>query len=133
MKTAKRNEIFHRLRNRPHLHLVEQSVYDIPKRVEEYDKDMFVVFNQIKQKYELHSLQYPGDTFQTTFPFEQLDVRTIHHIWENDISVHGTDIFRRIEKSEEAYKRLKERERKNWIQSVASETKSMFAQDAWVM
>ncbi len=131
MKERKRLEILHRLRERPFMHLVENNVYDIPKRIEEYDEDMFVVFNALKQKYELHSVQYPGDTFQTTFPFPELDMRALRHVWENDLSVHGKEIFRRIEQDEDKAKKAKDREFKNWIADVASETKSMFAKDAW--
>jgi hypothetical protein len=131
MKEQKRNEVLHRLQYRPFLFLVEQSVYDIPKRIEEYDKDMFVVFNSLKQKYELHSIQYPGDTFQLTFPYQELDVRALRHVWESDLSVHGKNIFRRLEQDEEKAKKSKDRDFKNWAQSVARETKSLFAKDAW--
>lgn len=131
MKERKRLEVLHRLKDRPFSHLVETNVYDIPKRIEEYDADMFVVFNSLKQKYELHSLQYPGDTFQTTFPFNELDARALRHVWENDLSVHGKEIFKRIERDESKAKKDKDRDMKNWIQAVASETKSMFAKDAW--
>lgn len=132
MKPTKRDKIRVRLETKPHLHLVERSVYDIPERVEEYDPDMFVVFNSNRQTYELHSLQYPGDTFQLTFPFSELDVRALRHIWRNDISVHGKDIFRRIEREEEEFKKRRQREEKNWMRAVASETQSMFAKDAWL-
>lgn len=131
MKKKKRDDILHRLRNSHHLHLVEQSVYDIPRRLEEYDPDMFVVFNSRKQKYELHSIQYSGETFQTTFQYDDLDARALRHVWENDLAVHGREIFRRIERDEEKQKKAKEREFKNWVQGVASETKSMFSKDAW--
>lgn len=131
MKERKRSEILHRLRYRPFLFLVEQSVYDIPKRIEEYDKDMFVVFNSLKQKYELHSIQYPGDTFQTTFPFNELDARALRHVWENDLSVHGRNIFKQIERDEEKMKKSKDRDFKNMVGSLARETKSMFAKSAW--
>ncbi len=131
MKKKKRDDILHRLRNSHHLHLVEQSVYDIPRLLEEYDPDMFVVFNSRKQKYELHSIQYGGDTFQTTFQYDDLDVRALRHVWENDLAVHGKEIFRRLEMDEEKQKKSKEREFKNWVQGVASETKSMFSKDAW--
>lgn len=131
MKERKRVEVLHRLQYRPFLFLVEQSVYDIPKRIEEYDPDMFVVFNSLKQKYELHSIQYPGDTFQLTFPYPELDVRALRHLWENDISVHGKNIFRRMEQGEEKAKKAKDREFRNWVQSMAGETKSMFAKSAW--
>lgn len=131
MKEKKRNEIFRRLQYRPFMHLVEDNVLGIPKRIEEYDADMFVVFNSLKQKYELHSIQFSGDTFQLTFPYDELDARALRHVWENDLAVHGKHIFNRIEKDEEKAKKDKDREMKNWIQDVASETRSMFAKDAW--
>lgn len=131
MKASKRHEINYRLEGKPFLHLLEGSVYNIPERVEEYDKDMFVVFNVAKQKYEIHSVQFPGDTYQMTVPFDQLDSRIIKHIWQNDISVHGKAIFRRLDRAEEQWKKGKDRKFKNWVQDVASETKSMFAHDAW--
>lgn len=133
MNATKRNEIQKRLSLKPFLHLIEQSVYNIPERVNEYDEDMFVVFNAARQTYELHSIQYPGETFQLTFPHSELDIRAIRHIWKNDIGVHGQGIFKRIEQGEERNKKAKEREFKNWVHDVASETKSMFAKDAWTM
>lgn len=131
MKTAKRDKIEIRLSSKPFLHLIERNVYDIPERIEEYDEDMFVVFNAIRQTYELHSLQYPGDTFQLTFPHSELDIRAIRHVWKNDIGVHGQDIFKRIEQGEEKNKKAKDKEFKNWVRDMASETQSMFAKDAW--
>ena len=132
MNAIKRDAIKKRLAAKPFLHLIEQSVYDIPERVNEYDKDMFVVFNAARQTYELHSIQYPGDTFQLTFPHSELDIRAIRHIWKNDIGVHGQNIFKRIEQGEERNEKAKKREFKNWVQDVAGETKSMFAKDAWL-
>lgn len=131
MKISKRNEIDNRLNNKRHLLVLEGSTNYIPERIEEYDKDMFVVFNTINQKYEIHSIQYPGDTYQMTVPFDELDNRILKHVWQNDISVHGKEIFKRIEQGEEKAKKSKDREFKNWVQGVASETKSMFAKDAW--
>lgn len=132
MKQSKINEINYRLEGKPHLHLLEGSVYNIPERVEEYDKDMFIVFNSMKQKYEIHSVQYPGsDTYQMSIPFDDLDCRTLQHLWNNDISVHGTAIFKRIEQGEEQREKRQKRNFKNWVQDVASETKSMFAYDSW--
>lgn len=131
MKQKKLAEVNYRLKDRHFLYLIEESVHDIPKRVEEYDEDMFVVFNSLKQKYEIHSIQYPGETFQMTIPYNELDVRTLQHLWENDLSVHGKNIFRKIERDEAKMKKDKDREFKNWVQGVASETKSMFAKDAW--
>ena len=43
----------------------------------------------------------PKDTFQTTIPYKNLDIRTLQHLYENDIKVHGRKIFERIERQEE--------------------------------
>jgi hypothetical protein len=116
----------------PHLVPIISHVFDMPRRIKEYDSSFFVVFNKNRQKYEVHSLDYPmDDTLSCTVPYDELDERALHHIYDNDIRVHGDEIFRRIERSERLAEQRQERERKNWIQSLAKETQSMFAKDAW--
>lgn len=107
-------------------------VHDIPRRVYEYDSSFFVVFNTINQKYEIHSLDYPADnTHSCTVPYPELDVRTLHHIYNNDLRVHGKEIFRRLEWAEEKARIRKEREEKNLARDFALEHQSAFAKDAW--
>lgn len=132
MKSKKRQRIEVAICRKPHLFLVEQDVQDISRRVSEYDEDMFVVFNADKQKYELHSLE-SHETYQMTFPFKELDARALRHIWENDIRVHGRSIFRNVERSEDEFKKRKDRDYRNWVRDVAAETQNMFAKDAWTM
>lgn len=66
-----------------------------------------------------------------TLPFDELDNRTLRHIWQYDIRVHGAKLFSDLEKAEEEFEKRKERERKNWINDVARESQSYFAKDAW--
>ncbi|KUF37441.1 hypothetical protein [Lysinibacillus sp. F5] len=138
MKETKRNQIQAVLFKDHDLILVENDVFNISGRIEEYDKDMFIVFNKRKKAFEIHSLEYapmiasPKDTFQTTIPYKELDIRTLHHVYDNDIKVHGRKIFERIERQEELNEKQKQRDYKNWLRAVASETKSMFAKDAWL-
>ncbi|MFW7187339.1 hypothetical protein [Lysinibacillus sp. BNK-21] len=138
MKEKKRNQIQAVLFKDHNLILIENDVFNISSRIEEYDKDMFIVFNKRKKAFEIHSLEYapmiasPKDTFQTNIPYKELDIRTLHHVYDNDIKVHGRKIFERIEQQEEMSEKQKQRDYKNWLRAVASETKSMFAKDAWL-
>ncbi|MEK3726821.1 MULTISPECIES: hypothetical protein [unclassified Lysinibacillus] len=138
MKETKRNQIQAVLFKDHDLILIENDVFNISSRIDDYDKGMFIVFNKRKKAFEIHSLEYapmiasPKDTFQTTIPYKELDIRTLHHVYDNDIKVHGRKIFERIERQEEMNEKQKQREYKNWLRAVASETKSMFAKDAWL-
>jgi hypothetical protein len=122
------------LGNKTYLEPMFTSCYDIPRRVYDYDNSFFVVFNHNTKKYEIHCVDYPeGNTKSMTIPFPTLDVRTLYHLWENDIRVHGKDIFRRIEEGEERARKRQEREHKNHVESFAREFQSEFAKSAWTM
>jgi hypothetical protein len=119
------------VRHRPRLSPIFGSTHNIPERVAEYNPDLFLCHNVVTDRIEVHSLANSGDTFCANLPYKSLDARTIRWIWENDIRVHGKNIFKRIEASEQAYERMKQREYKNWIEDVGKETQSLFAKDAW--
>ena len=42
-------------RKRKQYSLVEDNVYDIPRRLKEYDPSMFVLYNHIRGTFEVHS------------------------------------------------------------------------------
>lgn len=126
-----KNEIEERLRGKHHLKPVFTSVYSIPERLKEYDPLFFIVFNTKRQKYEVHSLENPFNTFCLTLPFDQLDVRTLRHVWRNDIRAHGKAIFKRIEEDELRAELQQKRQFKNWVEDVAKETRPLMAKSAW--
>lgn len=133
MKSNYRNEVLWRTEKRPYLIPIFSHVHDIPRRVYDYDSSFFMVFNKHNQKYEIHSLDYPGnDTQSCTIPYENLDQRTLEHLWLNDIRVHGDEIFKRLERAEEKERIRAERKRKNFDIDFAKEHQSAFAKDAWV-
>jgi hypothetical protein len=132
MKKKFQDEVYRRTERRPYLIPIFTHIYDIPRRVHDYDSSFFVVFNKNNQKYEIHSLDYEGDnTISCTIPYEELDSRALTHLWENDIRVHGAEIFKRIELAEERARIRKERDRKNTDIDFAKEHQSAFAKDAW--
>lgn len=131
MDRAWQEEVRRRLRGKHHLIPIFQSVYHIPERLYEYDRSMFLVFNTRTQKYEVHCLDHIGDTFAFTVPYDELDVRTLRHVWRNDLRKHGRKIFLDIERSEEAFWSRQEREWREWIRDMAKETRTLFARGAW--
>lgn len=132
MKANYRHQVHLIIEKRPYLYPIFEHVLDIPRRVFHYDDSFFVVFNKQNQRYEIHSLDYPeGNTISCTIPFNELDERTMEHIWYNDIRVHGKEIFRRLEQSEERARIRAEREQKQLARDFAIEHRSEFAKDAW--
>jgi hypothetical protein len=132
MKSNFKHEVMLRTEKRPYLYPIFSHVYDIPRRVNDYDPSFFVVFNKSNQRYEIHSLDYPGDnTHSLTVPYDELDIRTLEHIYSNDIRVHGAEIFRRLEWQEEKARIRKEKEAKDFNREFAKEFQSEFAKDAW--
>lgn len=123
-------EVNEKIQYRPRLIPVFSHTHNIPERLYDYNPRLFLCFNRVSQKYEVHHLDQP-DSHCFNVPFDELDARVIRHVWMNDIGVHGKEIFRRVAKSEEEWERRKEREYRNWVRDVAAETKSMFANDAW--
>lgn len=126
-------EIILRWRNLHHLKLVETNVYYIPERVNEYNPNFFIVFNSMTQKYEVHSIAGGPNCVsrECEVPDDELDARLLQFLWEQDIRVHGWDLFRRIEASEERARERRRKQFSNWVQSVGRETRTMFARDSW--
>lgn len=132
MKASYKHEVRRRTERRPYLFPIFDDIYGIAERIHDYDRSFFVVFNKNNQKYEIHSLDYPGnDTHSLTIREDALDQRAMRHLWENDLRVHGAEIFRRVEISEEKARIREARARKNFDIDFAKEHQSLFAKDAW--
>lgn len=130
MRWTYKQHIKRKIHNRPELIPLFSSVHRIPERLYDYDNRFFLVYNKDRSKYEIHHLDQ-ADTFCLTVPYDQLDARTIRHLWRNDIRVHGNGIFKRLEQSEENMKKAQQREFQNWVEAVAKDTQSEFAKSAW--
>lgn len=69
---------------------------EIVKRIKTIDKDYFVVFNLDKQKFELHNRSQGKNTYCLTFPFEQLDERSLVHVFKTRVQ-NCDEIFEKME------------------------------------
>lgn len=127
MKARKLNHIHDRLRGKPHLKLIETNVVKIPERLEQYDSNLFLVFNAKKQQYEVHSLANRGSTYCITVPYEDLDYRTIELFAKGNIRTRGIKaIIREMDMHNETIEKRREKHRKSNINAMAREMRPVF-------
>lgn len=107
-----------RLRGKPHLLHVKTNVCFIPERLRRHDPSLFVVFNTLRQSFEVHSLENKGDSFSLNLGPE-LDARAEMLVRRNSIRIHGKKIFREIDEHNAELERSQERQRTNEINALA--------------
>lgn len=113
-------EVEARIAGKPYLHPVFSHPYDIPRRLrEEVDDTLFVVWNSLTKRYEVHSTAHHPDTYAWTVPFEQLDERTVRLARKNSLLTRGDRIFREIDEHNERLEQSLKRQRRNEIESWA--------------
>ena len=88
--------------------LIEDNVFNIPQRLKEIEKGLFVVLNVITQHYELHNEEQEHSTYCLTFPFEQLDSRAIDLTMER-LSHRGENILLEIDRHNKAVEKSNEK------------------------
>lgn len=116
----RKDRIRERLRWKPHLLLVENDVFNIAERLRRHDPSLFVVFNTLRQQYEVHSLENKGDSFSLNLGPE-LDARAEMLVRRNSIRIHGKKLFRDMDERNAAVERSQERKRHNDIDAFARE------------
>ena len=128
---SKLNEIHDRLQGKSFLFALESNIYDIPKRLEEIDSDLFVCLNKITQRFEVHSLVNRGTTYCFSVPYDELDVRTIEVFRRSNLKTRSIkEIIRELDQeNEERGKRNKAR-RRSEINAWAREYRSEFKKTA---
>ena len=62
---------------RENLRVITDDVFGIARRIKEIDSRYFVVYNEAKKRYEVHSSENKGDTLSLVCPYESLDARVI--------------------------------------------------------
>lgn len=110
-----------KLNKSPYLTLVRTSTCEIPERVREYDPSYFVVWNNRKNQFEIHSTDNVGDTFCMSVPWSELDDRVIKMLYKNDLRNRGSKIFEEIDQANEDLEKSKDREMKNYIKDISKE------------
>lgn len=100
-----------KINNKPYLRLIETSTMDIPERLREIDRSLFIVRNLKQERFEMHSTENIGNTFCFVIPFKELDSRTLVLARKGDVKTGGIErALKEITESEE--RREKESEKK---------------------
>jgi len=127
-----RDKIQDALRGKPYLKLVETNAYSIPERLQEYDHNLFVVFNTNRQKFEIHTLaNKDNQTFGFMYPYDELDARALRLVRQFDVRLRGRAIERELDENNERLKKQIERQRKNDLRGIAEEMHPYFRNMAW--
>lgn len=56
---------------------IENDVFDIAHRLKSIDSGYFVVYDTVRQKYEVHNTGNIGNTYCLTVPYKSLDARVV--------------------------------------------------------
>ena len=127
VKQSKLNEIHDRLQGKSFLFALESNIYDIPKRLEEIDSDLFVCFNSKTQRFEVHSLANRGTTYCFSVPYDELDVRTIEVFRRSNLKTRSIkEIIWEMDRENELRERRNEARRRSEINAWGKEYRSEF-------
>lgn len=74
---------------------IESNVFDILDRIREIDDGYFLIYDTVKNKYELHNL-FQCNTYCLTVPFEVIDEKLIKLIYETNVC-HIDNILKDID------------------------------------
>ena len=82
--------------------LINSDVYFIAERIKQIDKNYFIVFNRLKNKFEVHAFGQAGGTYCFTIPFDALDERTL----EFTLKTRSQNMAQIIKEIDEANQKL---------------------------
>lgn len=109
------------LTRQPWLHLIESNVFDIPRRLREYDLGFFVVRNILRNRTEIHHIDNIGSTYCMTVNYPQLDARVFNDIRKGDVKIRGDEVLEDIFNEEIKHEMEKEKETKSLASDIASD------------
>lgn len=106
--------------NRMEYLAVTTDVYDITKRIREIDPDYFILWNRIKDRYEVHSKRDPSFTFCLVIPYPELDQRTLDLVWDTRAE-KARELIAKLNTENEYKDRKQEEYARDYIKWVGGE------------
>lgn len=76
------------IRGRPWLRLVETSATQIPERLNELDPNLFVVYNLVKQRFEVHDCSVPFRNLTYVLQADSLDMRVYYRVLDARVELN---------------------------------------------
>ena len=104
----------------PYLRMIEEDLYDISRRLKEIDDGYFLVFNFLKDRYEVHHM-YRKNTFQFSVPYPELDCRTLKLAYETRVE-RMEELLRKMEQENAETERRSEEKQKKRIRRECEES-----------
>lgn len=95
-------------------------VFNIPERLREIERDYFVVYDTLADKYEVHSKANIGNTYCLTIPYDQLDARTIEYVRKTR-KENADTLFKEMERDNEKLLLSRQREFANLNEGIAKD------------
>lgn len=111
--------------------LIRSNTYDVPERLKCIDKGYFVVFNLSKNKYEVHNEDNIGSSYCFTVPYDELDSRTVELCKRTNVSLHGDEIFKMIDRENARLEAEKKKKFADEIEARARYSRPLFAKAAF--
>lgn len=59
---------------------ITHDVYEISKRIKDIDKNYYIVYDTLNNKFEVHNSSQLDTTYCLTLPFSELDERTLNYV-----------------------------------------------------
>ena len=96
---------------------IQNDVCFISDRIKEIDKNYFILFNLLKNKYEVHYLGQRGGTYCFTIPYDSLDDRTLFYTRKTKIE-NRAEIIAEIDKQNEKIEKDSKKIIRNKLEEV---------------
>ena len=98
---------------------IKNNAFNIPDRIKQIDKSFYIVFNTLKNCYEVHSSKQKN-SFCFNVPFKELDVRTLLHAKKTSVK-NLTGILQEIENFNSQQELNSHKEKKDYITQRGAE------------
>ena len=66
--------------------LITDDMFHISTRLKDIDRDYFIMYNTLTNKYEIHNYKNAPNTYSLTIPYSTLDINTIYYVHKTHIS-----------------------------------------------
>jgi hypothetical protein len=107
--------------------VIEDTVYDIPRRLREIDPGYFLVLNRQRDKFEVHHIENRGGTYCLTVPYDELDDRLLEYVRKTR-SENAKKLFEEMEKNNQRLEERKKKDFKDYVGEVAKDVYQYAAQ-----
>lgn len=113
------------LNRSPHLVVVDKDVLGITDRIKEIDKEYFLVFNALDNRFEVHHADAKPYTRCLTLPYERLDARAIDYVNSTRVE-NAKQMIYEMDRHNEALEAQKKKELLNQMEELTDQAMPYF-------